>query len=68
MNFAGFIVIIFICCMLQVSGVITGPCNPPPGTFDNDLSVEEWQPIYETWQSDPRAAERMYEEWQYLNQ
>ena len=43
------IAFIFMCCMLQVFGVTMGPCSPPPGTFDNDVSYEEWKPMYEEW-------------------
>ena len=43
MNLWGFIALIVVCDLLQVFGVLDGPCNPPPGTFDNNISVEEWK-------------------------
>ena len=41
--------LIVICGLLQVFGIIDGPCNPPPGTFDYSISNEEWEPMYEEW-------------------
>jgi len=34
---------IIICGLLQVFGILEGPCNPLPGTFDNNVSYEEWK-------------------------